>query len=93
MKVDKIHISSPLHKLEVSGQPHAPATFISWGKSPRYPMHRSGPQSWILRYAEVKILDHTGTQTLDPSVIQPVATRYTDYATAAHKHKEQDIYT
>jgi hypothetical protein len=32
----------------------------------------------------VRILDPTGTRTPIPSVVQPVASRCTDYATAAH---------
>jgi hypothetical protein len=30
-----------------------------------------------------KILDATGTRTPDPSVVQPVVSRYTDYAICA----------
>jgi hypothetical protein len=52
------------------------------GKRPRYPLDRKlgGPQSRSGRSGEEKILDHTGTRTLTPSVVQPVANRYTDCA-------------
>jgi hypothetical protein len=33
---------------------------------------------------ENNIFDHTGTRTPTPSVVQPVASRYTDYAIPAH---------
>jgi hypothetical protein len=51
------------------------------GKCPRYTLDRrlGVPQSQYGRHGEVKILDRTGTRT-DPSVVQPVASRYTDYA-------------
>jgi hypothetical protein len=32
---------------------------------------------------EKKILDPTGTRNTDPTVVEPVASRYTDYATPA----------
>jgi hypothetical protein len=70
--------------LEVSGQLHAPAA-LPLGKSPRYPFYRrlGGPQSRSGRYGEDKILDRSGTRTPAPSVIEPVASRYTDYAVPA----------
>jgi hypothetical protein len=45
------------------------------GKGPRYPLDRrlGGPQSRSALYGEGKILDRTGTRTLDSSVVQPVA--------------------
>jgi hypothetical protein len=51
------------------------------GKCPRYPLERrlGGPQRRSARFGEVKILTPTG----DLSVVQPVASRYTDYATPA----------
>jgi hypothetical protein len=51
------------------------------GKSPRYPLDRrlGGPQSRSGRFGEEKILDPTGTNS-DPSVVQPVASRNTDFA-------------
>jgi hypothetical protein len=55
------------------------------GKSPRYPLDRrlDGPQSRSGRFGEEKILDPTGTRIPDPSVVQLVASRYTDYAIPA----------
>jgi hypothetical protein len=57
------------------------------GKSPRYPLDRKlgGPQSRSGRFGEEKILDPTWTGTPTPSVVQPVASRYTDYAIPAPK--------
>jgi hypothetical protein len=43
-----------------------------------------GPQSRSGRFGDEKILDPSGTRTPDPSVVQPVASRYTDYAIPAH---------
>jgi hypothetical protein len=50
------------------------------GKSPRYPLDRRlrGPQSRSGRFGEEKILDPTGIR-----IVQPVASRYTDYAIPA----------
>jgi hypothetical protein len=55
-----------------------------WGKSLRYPLDRrlGGPQSRSGRHGEVKILVYPGTLNSDPSLIQPEASRYTDWATA-----------
>jgi hypothetical protein len=55
------------------------------GKSPRYPLDRrlGGPQSRSARRGEEKILDPTGTRIPTSSVVQPVASRYTDYAIPA----------
>jgi hypothetical protein len=68
----------------VSGQFHAPAA-LPPRKSPRYPFYRrlGGPQSRSGRYGEVKIFDPTGTRTPAPLVVQPVASRYTDWAIQA----------
>jgi hypothetical protein len=54
-------------------------------KSPRYPLDRrlGGLQSRSGRFGEGKIFDPTGTRTPTPSIVQPVASRYTDYATPA----------
>jgi hypothetical protein len=56
------------------------------GKKPRYPLdgRQGGPQSQSGRYGEVKILGPTGTRTWTPSVVQPVASRYADWATVYH---------
>jgi hypothetical protein len=58
-----------------------PGRFIPRGKSPRYQLDRrwDGPQSRSGRREE-KILNPT-----DPSIVQPVASRYTDYAIPASK--------
>jgi hypothetical protein len=55
------------------------------GKEPRYPLDRKlgGSQSRHGRYGEVKILNPTGTRTPNPLVVQPIASRNTDCATAA----------
>jgi hypothetical protein len=55
---------------------------VSFTPRPLYPFYRrlSGPQSRSGRRGEEKILDPTGTRTPDPSVVRPVASRYTDYA-------------
>jgi hypothetical protein len=69
-----------------AGQLHAPAA-LPPGKEPRYPLDKrlGGPQSRSGRHREEKILDPTGTRLSGPSVIQPVASRYTDYAIPAHR--------
>jgi hypothetical protein len=66
----------------MSGQLHAPAA-LPPGKSPRYPFYKrlGGPQDRSGRYGEVNIFDPTGT----PLVVQPLASRYTDWATPAHR--------
>jgi hypothetical protein len=43
-----------------------------------------GPQSRPGQYGEVKIFDPTGTRTPAPLVVQPVTSRYTDWAIPAH---------
>jgi hypothetical protein len=61
----------------VSGQLHAPAA-LPPGKKP--PL----PTGWVDFRAGLddmeKILGPTGTRTPDPWVVQPVASRYSDYA-------------
>jgi hypothetical protein len=42
-----------------------------------------GPQNWSRRFGEMKILDATSTLNSDISVVQPVASRYTDCAASA----------
>jgi hypothetical protein len=57
--------------MQVSGQPHGTAA-LPRRKNPRYPVDRlGGPQSRSERRGEEKILD--------PSVIQPIASRYIDW--------------
>jgi len=62
----------------VSGQRHVPAT-LSSGKT-RYPlrMRLGGPQG---RYGLVRKI--TPAPGIDPRTVQPVASRYTDWATSA----------
>jgi hypothetical protein len=67
----------------VGGQLHTPAA-LPPGKRPRYPLYRrlGGPQGRSERVR--KILPPPG---FDPQTVQPVASRYTNYATPAHKNK------
>jgi hypothetical protein len=62
----------------MSGQFHVPAA-LPPGKSPPYPLHEKlgEPQSRSGPFGEETILHPTETRTLNPSVIQPVACRYT----------------
>jgi hypothetical protein len=57
-------------------------SFIPRPLYPRYPFDRrlGGPQSRSGRREEEKSLGPTGNRTPTPSVVQPVAGRYTDYA-------------
>jgi hypothetical protein len=59
------------------------------GKSPRYPFDRrlGGPQNRSGRRGEDKNLVPTGTRTPAPSAVQPVASRYTDWAIPAPQLK------
>jgi hypothetical protein len=54
-------------------------------KNPRYPFDRrlDGPQKGSGRRGEEKIFYPIGTRNSEPSVVQPVASRYTDYAIPA----------
>jgi hypothetical protein len=67
----------------MGGQLHAPVALPSEKEPPG--THWIG--DWVGRRASLddveKILDPTGTRTLDPSAVQPVASRYTDYAIPA----------
>jgi hypothetical protein len=67
----------------VGGQHHV-AVALPPGRSPRYPLYRrlGGPQSRSGRFREVKILYPSRGSNSDPSVVQTVAKRYNDYATA-----------
>jgi hypothetical protein len=68
----------------VSSQLHTPAA-LPLGKKPPVPIGLGGPQSRSERRGEEKIIAPTWTQNSDPSVIQPVASCYTDYAILALK--------
>jgi hypothetical protein len=63
--------------MEVSGQLQAPAA-LPPVKEPPIPLDRklSGPQSRYGQCGEVQILDPTGTRNSYPSIVQPVASRY-----------------
>jgi len=64
----------------VSGQRHAPAA-LPPGKEIRYPLYRrlGGPQVRSERVQKI-----SPPQRCDPRTIQPVASRYTDYAIPTH---------
>jgi hypothetical protein len=66
----------------VSGQLHAPAALLP-RKEPPVPLDRrlGGPQSRSGRRGEEKIFELDS----DPSVVQPVASRYTDWDIAARE--------
>jgi hypothetical protein len=63
----------------VGGQRHAPAALLP--RKTRYPLYRrlGGPQGRSGRVR--KISPQPG---FDPRTVQPVASRYTDWAIAAH---------
>jgi hypothetical protein len=69
----------------VSDQLHAPAALPPEKSHTRYlvDMKLRRPQRWSRRHREVKILDPTGTRTPTPSVVEPVASHYTDCDTGA----------
>jgi hypothetical protein len=62
-----------------------PRPLYSQGKSPWCKLDRKlgGPQNRSGRHGEEKSPDPTGDSNSDPSVIQPVASRYTYYAIPA----------
>jgi hypothetical protein len=64
------------------------------GKSPLYPLDRrfGGPQSRSGRRGEEKILDSTGTRTLNPRSSSPITTCYTDHAIPAHEIRPDTNY-
>jgi hypothetical protein len=72
------HSSGLQHLLEVSGQLHAPAA-LPPGKEPRYPLDGTlgGPQS---RSGRGENSCPYWDSNSDPSVIQPIASPYSDYA-------------
>jgi hypothetical protein len=68
--------------MEVSGQLHAPAS-LPPGKSSRYPLDKrvGGPQSRSGRRGENSWpYRHSNSE---PSVVEPVASRHTDWATSS----------
>jgi hypothetical protein len=68
----------------VNGQLHAAAALFP-GKEPLLLIDRrlGGTQSPSGQRGEEKILDPTETRNSEPSVVQPVASRYTDWAIPA----------
>jgi hypothetical protein len=63
-----------------------PSRFTPGERAPRYPLDRrlGGPQSRSARRGGENILDRTGTRTPTTYlVVQPVTSRYTDYAIPA----------
>jgi hypothetical protein len=55
-------------------------------------MRLGGPQSRSGRYGEVKIFYPSGTQTPAPPVVQPVASRYTNWAIPAPLYKPGGLF-
>jgi hypothetical protein len=66
--------------MRVGGQLHAPAA-LPPGKETRYPLYRRlcGPQGRSGRLRKI-----SPPPGFDPRTVQPVASRYTDYAIPAH---------
>jgi len=64
----------------MGGQRHTPATLPS-GKTPPPPLYKmlGGPQGRSERMRKI-----SPTPVFDPRTVQPVASRYTDYAVPAH---------
>jgi hypothetical protein len=71
--------------MRVGGQLHAPAA-LPPGKRLRYPFYRrlGGPQGRSGRVRKI-----SPPQGSEPRTVQPVASRYTDYAIPAHKFPPQ----
>jgi hypothetical protein len=70
----------------VGGQRHAPAAFPPPpppGKKTQYPLYRrlGGPQGRSGRVRKI-----SSPSGFDPWTLQPVVSRYTDYAIPAHTH-------
>ena len=65
----------------VGGQQHAPATLPL--RNTRYPLYRrlGAPQGQSERARKI-----SPPPGFDPRTVQPVASRYTDWAIAAHKY-------
>jgi hypothetical protein len=65
--------------MRVGGKLHAPAA-LPPGKETRYPLYRrlGGPQGRCVRVRKI-----SPTPGFDPRTVQPVASRYTDWAIAA----------
>jgi hypothetical protein len=68
----------------MSDQLHTPAALLQ-RKKPPYALDRrlSGPQCRSGRRGEETILYPTRDSNSDPSIVQPVASRYADYANPA----------
>jgi hypothetical protein len=74
----------------VRGQRHAQAAHYPWGKT-RYPLYRRmcGPQG---RSGQVREISPP-PPGFDPWTVQPVASRYTDYATRPHLPYKVNVIT
>ena len=70
----------------MGGQRNAAAVYPP-GKT-RYPLYRrlGGPQGWSGRVRKI-----SPPPGFDPRTVQPVASRYTDWAIAAHAHRHMPV--